>query len=352
MKNLKSRIALMMAMTMISGANSMAFASAETGPVPTLYNGESKEVTAQKEVRSTLEGVATVEQVNGEKQLTVKIDQQTIVLNIGEETLFIDANTGIPSSLKDLKAGDSVYVYYSAAMTRSLPPQSSAVAVVTGVEKDKTIPRLMTVKEIVDSKENQIRFLNTDEDMIVTILKDNPITPYKTKQIVTYKDIQAGSKVFVWYDIVAMSYPGQTAAKKTVLVSTADTAVKAPVKVSVNGKALELGQSAVIERNGVYMVPLKAVSKALSFDLKWDAKTKSASIDNEMVKTTVTVGQDSYYKASSKAIGLTAPFAYGAGPEIIDGTLYVPADLFNLLYSNEETVKVIGDILSITASEK
>lgn len=352
MKNLKSRIALMMAMTMMTGVSSTAFASAETLTATPINTNEPEAIMADQVVRSTLEGNAIVEKLNEDKQLTVKVDDQTIVLNLGAETLFIDANTGIPSSLKDIKVGDALYVYYSAAMTRSLPPQSSAVAIVTGVEKDKTIPKLMTVKEIVDSKENQIRFLNTDEDMIVTILKDNPITPFKTKQNVTFKDIQAGSKVFVWYDIVAMSYPGQTAAKKTVLVNSVQTLVKAPVKVAINGKVLEMNQTPIVEKNGLYMVPLKAVSKALGFTLKWDAKTKSASIDNEMVKTTVTVGQDSYYKASSKAIGLTAPFSYGAGPEIIDGSLYVPVDLFKLLYSNEDAVKVKGDTLNIYTTDK
>lgn len=342
----------MMAMTMATGVNGAAFATTETGTTPKLNSVDSTTATAQKEVRATLEGLATVEQINEGKQLTVKVAQQTIVLNIGEETFFIDAKTGVPSHMKDLKVGESVYVYYSAAMTRSLPPQSSAVAVVTGIQKDQTVPKLMKVKEIVNSKENQVSFLNTDEDMIVTILKDNPITPLKTKQMVTYQDVQAGSKVFVWYDMVAMSYPGQTTAKKTVLVSSEDSATQAPVKVSVNGKVLELGKSAIVERNGKYMVPLKAVSKALGFDLKWDAKAKTASIDNNVVKTTVTVGKDTYYKASSKAIGLTAPFSYGASPEIIDGKLYVPADLFNLLYSNNESVKVNGDTLNITDAAK
>ena len=268
------------------------------------------------------------------------------------ETLYIDAKTGIPSSLKDIKAGDSLYVYYGAAMTRSLPPQSSAVAIVTGVEKDKTIPKLMTVKEIVESKDTQIRFLNTDEDMIVTILKENPITPFKTKQIVTFKDIQPGSKVFVWYDIVAMSYPGQTAALKTVLVSQAEAAVKTPVKVTANGKAVDLGKTAIVEKNGKVMVPLKAVSKALGFKLEWDAKTKTASIDDGTVKTTLTVGQDAYYKASSKAIGLTASFAYGASPEIMNGSLYVPVDVFKLLYSNEDAVKINGDTVVIVNGNK
>jgi hypothetical protein len=188
--------------------------------------------------------------------------------------------------------------------------------------------------------------------MFVRLLNENPISPFKTKQIVTIKDIQPGSKVFVWFDIVLESYPGQTTATKTVLIGTEPVVAKVPTKIVVNNADLNLGNMTVVERNGKYLVPLKAVSKALGFDLKWDGKTKSASIDDGVVKTTITVGKDAYYKASSKAIGLTNSFSYGAAPEIINGSLYVPTDLFKLLYSNEETIKVSGDTIYITTSEK
>lgn len=358
MKFFKSSTAMLLALTMALttvtavGTGNMAFASSETTPMSTLTTNASQPAIAPNDVRSTLEGLATVDKINGDNQLTIQLEDQTIVLNVNETTLFIDAKTGLPSNFSDIKANDLVYVFYSAAMTRSLPPQSKAIAIVTGAKKDQTIPKLMTVKKIMDSKEGQISFLNTDEDMVVTILKENPISPFKTKQIVTYKDIQPGSKVFVWYDIVLMSYPGQTTATKTVFVSAGDATVTTPLYISVNGKVLNIKTPAVIERDGKYLVPLKAVSNALGFHLKWDAKTRTAAIDNGVVKTTVTVGKDAYYKASSKAIGLTNTFTYGASPEIVNGTLYVPSDLFSLLFSNEGTVKMTNDTLQINTSEK
>lgn len=344
-------ITLTLTTTLTSGT---AFASSDTAAAPAVTTTPAQNSTATQPaatpdvIKTHLESMATVEKVTDDgKQLTVKIDDQILVLNIGTPTLFIHAKTGLPSSLKDIRIGDNIYVTYNSAMTRSIPPQSSAIAIVTGVEKNKTIPKLMTVKELVDAKENQIRFLNTDGDMIVTLLKDKPITPFKTKQIATYKDIQPGSKVFVWFDIVLMSYPGQTTAERTVLVSSGETIAKTPVSITVNGKKLKLEKAAVIERHGKYLVPLKAVANALDFELKWNARNKTASLDNGLVKTTVTVGKDAYYKASSKAIGLTNTFSYGASPEIVSGTLYVPADLFKLLYSNDGAVMVEGDTLCI-----
>lgn len=348
---MKSSLALMMAFSMVAGTGVNAFAEVgNTGSSTT----SAPAVTAPLEVRSVLEGLATVEKINEDKQLTVKIEDQVIVLNLSEETLWIDAKTGIPSSLKDVKAGDQLYVFYSAAMTRSLPPQSSAAAIVTGVVKDQSIPKLMTVKEIVSTKDDQIRLLNTNGDMIVTVTKDTPMTPFKTKQIVNFKDIQPGTKLFVYYDIVLMSYPGQTGATKVVLVSTetTDSTANNPTQISVNGKVLDLGKLSIVKRGENYMIPLKAVSSALGFSLSWDAKTKTASIDNGTVKTKISLGQDSYYKASSKALGLTAPFSYGAAPEIVGGSMYVPVKLFNLLYSNENTVKISGDTIQIDTAAK
>lgn len=344
MQTYKRGIALVMAAAMISSIGTGAFAT-ETKP--------STEVTSSvaiNEVRSTLEGNAIVQKVTENGQLTVKLDEQIIVLNVGENTLFIDAQTALPSTIKDIKEGDSLYVYYSAAMTRSLPPQSSAVAIVTNVQKDKSIPKLMTVKEIVNTKDNLISFLNTNEDMIVTVTKDTPITPFKTKQMVNYRDIQPGTKLFVYYDIVLMSYPGQTGATKVIVVSTASEEVKEPVKVVVNGKAVELGKLQIVKRNGNYMVPLKAVSSALGFNLKWDAKTKTASIDNGTVKTDISLGKDAYYKASSKAIGLTQALPLGAGSEIIQGSMYVPVSLFDLLFG-EGAVKIEGETIHINGSQ-
>lgn len=355
MKKFKSKVALMMAISMAVSGGTSAFAAADSVQESVQVTPVNTTATAPQEVRSMLEGLATVESINEDKQVTVTIEEQTLVLNISSETLWINAETGIPSSIKDIKTGDQIYAFYSAAMTRSLPPQSSAIAIVTGVKKDQTIPRLMTVKEIVSTKENQISFLNTEGDLIVTVTKETPITPFKTKQIINYKDIQPGTKLFAFYDIVLLSYPGQTGAKKVVVVSTeAEETVKSekPVKIAINGKNLELGKLGIAERNGNEMIPLRLVANTLGFTVQWNAKTKTASIDNGSVKTNLTVGKDAYYKASSRAIGLTAYFSYGASPELIKGRLYVPAKLFNLLYSNEDTVKVSGDTIHINAPVK
>lgn len=86
------------------------------------------------------------------------------------------------------------------------------------------------------------------------------------------------------------------------------------------------------------MIPLRKSTEALGFKVSYDSKNNTINLDNGMVKTTLTTGKDLYYKASSGAIGLTQPISLGVAPTMIDGSTYIPASLYNLLYSNDQTV--------------
>lgn len=113
----------------------------------------------------------------------------------------------------------------------------------------------------------------------------------------------------------------------------------------VNSKEL-VGAKTQVE-NGVVLVSLRAVAEELGFKVEWNGSDDSVKIDNGEVNTTLRIGVDSYYKASSTAIGLTAPFSFGAAPMLIDEKTYVPAELFGLLYSDSETVSIDGDTLFV-----
>ncbi len=308
MKKFKKGISLMLALTLLVSLVVPSFAE---NMAPKYLQGE---------------GVVKEEFENN--QLLVHINDMDVALNVSEETIILDAKTGLPGTLKDLKAGDLVYAYYSPAMTRSLPPQSFATVIVTEVEKDKTRPAYFTVKEIISESDEEIRVLNEAGDLIARISKDAPISPFKTKQVVSIKDIKVGSELFIWYDIVAMSYPGQTNVQKTVFIKTTSESI-----ININDQDIDLGELKIHEQNNQKMIPLRLVAETLGFEVTWDSSIRGAKLDDGSVKTTVVIGKDSYYKASSKAIGLTQSIELGAKPELIDNTMYVPAELFNLLYS-------------------
>lgn len=119
---------------------------------------------------------------------------------------------------------------------------------------------------------------------------------------------------------------------------------------STNGKVNQITVQTK-EVKGVQMVPLRKVSEKLGFNVIWDGKEKSAKLDDGMMNTIVTVGRDSYYASSSTAIGMTAPQSLGIGPLLIEGTMYVPADMFwALLGNNENAVVVSNGTATITKS--
>ncbi len=324
-----------------------------TSTIPLVSHAEEIDFTAPSSLKAfegQLKDYAVVKKSLENNFLLVTINNTDIALNITEETLAIDSKTGIAASISDLKAGDNIFVYYSAVMTKSLPPQSHAIAIITQTEPNKSHAELFTVREIISRKDGLVRALNKEGDLIVAFSKDISLTPYKTKQLVALEDIQVGTQLFIWYEIVALSYPGQTGATKAVIVGQAEglgvRAVYTPIsgatatKLFIQNKAMELSQKPLIDKNGLLMIPLRAVAEELGFKVTWNNNERSVFLDNSLVNTTLKIGEDAYYKASSQALGLTQSFQLGEAPVIIGNTTYVPASLFNLLYSDNNAVKV------------
>ena len=360
MKNTKKNWAIAMALSLTLGVSSLvapltayadtSTAAAPVSEAPVLISEAPALISMPQNLVNYLQGDAIVKTPLENGQLFVTVNDMDVVLNISDETLAISTKTGLPASLKDLKANDRIFVYYSAAMTRSLPPQSHAIAIVTEVEKDKSHAQLFTVKEVISQKAGEVRALNKEGDLIVTFTKDISLTPFKTKQMTSLEDITVGTQLFIWYDIVAMSYPGQTGATKAVLIGQEEgfgpRAVYTPwtgldaVIVKINNIAITLGDKKLMDQNGLLMLPLSTVAQNLGFKVTWNSKDRSILLDDGTVKTTIVIGEDSYFKASSKAIGLTQSFNLGVAPTIINGRTYVPASLFNLLYSDSKAVKI------------
>lgn len=116
--------------------------------------------------------------------------------------------------------------------------------------------------------------------------------------------------------------------------------------VVIENNTLDLGGETVYEWNKHMMVPLRTVAEKLGFKVKWDGECQGISLDNGEVNTIVYIGQDNYYMASSTAIGMSAPTALGVAPVLKNGTTYVPADMFNILYC-EDVVSVKDNVITI-----
>lgn len=110
--------------------------------------------------------------------------------------------------------------------------------------------------------------------------------------------------------------------------------------VVINNEKLDLGESKVFESEKNIMLPLRKVAEKLGFKVEWNDERKGVTLDDGTVNTTVYIGEDTYYMASSIAIGMSAPTPLGTAPVLKNSTTYVPAELFNVLNCGEAyTVK-------------
>ena len=183
------------------------------------------ELPAAKETPAVMQEEVAAHMLSGYAEVTelapLEVDSAFIVvkpedgsypeirLNIGADTLFVNHKTGQMVKMADIKVGDRVYVYYDMAMTRSIPPQSRAYMVLVDV-KEGTPAKLWTV-ESFEAEENGDMVVTTDNGGLLLRI---PAANWQGG-VPQMKD---GERFLAWYDIVALSYPGQATANKAMLL--------------------------------------------------------------------------------------------------------------------------------------
>lgn len=226
-------------------------------------------------------------------------DKTTIQFNYDENTYLIDSKTVSPLSLKD-RTTDSVAVYHSMAMTKSLPPQSYAYTIVGNIENNLGNPTY-TVAEAVTKTENGISITTNNGSLIINVPATAKVSPYLTKNIVTLDDITVNSKILLWYDAVTMSIPAYASSERVVILEsgTNDSLV-------VNGTSITLkdGEKPYIE-NDVQMLPLRTVAEALGCKVIWNEADSSITVEKDDFSTVVYI--DEVNDAAPASVSRTLP---------------------------------------------
>ncbi len=300
---------------------------------------------AAVQARAYLADYAEILEV-GEDYVLVKLGQdesgENIQLNIGVETSLLDNKTGKFVQLADLRVGDDIYVYYSQQKTRSLPPQSSLLLLLTNVGED-TPAHLWTVESFEGDTEGNLVLTVDGGDLLLTV----PEAAWTNADALT--GIYDGALFAAWYDTVMLSLPAQAVADRAVLLtarsSISDVAGVEDYQAETKATSVIVGgekelRSVVEYSGGVAMVPLRAVAEALGFEVTWNAADMTAHLTNGKVQTTVQIGADRYFKATAipGADGMSAPQSLGAAPYMQNQQkTYVPAALFEMLGANVTT---------------
>ena len=356
---MKKKQILAMGLSAVLACSSVAFAAdlaaAET-TTPVADNTAATETTttAVPQVKESFRtgSMATVSKINmdGETVSSILVkttDEQDIQLNLSADTLIVNNETGAAAALSDIKEGDKIYVYYSKAMTLSLPPQSACELILVGVGEN-TPASLHEVGTVSTNEEGMTEVLTADGSMIIRMDDKTTYAPYKTKNIVTKADLTEGTRFLAWYDIVAMSYPGQAYTQKVVILPAATTeetatetqaaraeqtaAETTELTIVAGGKTLEVKGEM---KDGVAVVPVRAAAEALGCTVSYEQKDgkEYVTVENDTRSMTLEIGIDNYVSTTKieGAVGMTEPAQYGVAPYIVDGTTYAAADLFKAL---------------------
>ncbi len=124
-----------------------------------------------------------------------------ILLNVSKDTIIVDAVTGFPVSVKDVKKEQGIYAYVGQAMTLSLPPMTNARVIIVNIPEDAKAPNYVKVKSIKKNDDGTIIIISTDERYKAIFNNNTNIFPYKTRNIVTVDDIKVGSNLLLWEEV-------------------------------------------------------------------------------------------------------------------------------------------------------
>ena len=357
---MKKKQILAMGLSAVLACSSVAFAADATAAettTPAADNTAATETTttAVPQVKESFRtgSMATVSKINmdGETVSSILVkttDEQDIQLNLSADTMIVNNETGAAAALADIKEGDKIYAYYSKAMTRSLPPQSACELILVG-GGENTPASLHEVGTVSANDQGMTEVLTADGGMIIRMDDKTTYAPYKTKNIVTKADLTEGTRFLAWYDIVAMSYPGQAYTQKVVILpaaateetatetqATRETEQTAPetteLTIVAGGKTLEVKGEM---KDSVAVVPVRAAAEALGCTVSYEQKNgkEYVTVENDTRSMTLEIGTDNYVSTTKieDAVGMTAPAQYGVAPYIVDGTTYAAADLFKAL---------------------
>ncbi len=190
-------------------------------------NGEVAEIAPS--------AIVTVKEFSAENKSILVDDPERghVVLYVTDETEITSSeNAELTASFEDIGDNDILRVFYSNAMTMSIPPQTSAVAVeilAKAVNTEPEDPSLQvsqtapvsavyegTVKEV--SEEGVLISEENYGEILLTISDDTSVHHEVNKRAYTVSDLEAGMKVkAVCSTMMTKSIPPQTAAYEIII---------------------------------------------------------------------------------------------------------------------------------------
>ena len=280
-------------------------------------------------VPKELQTAGSVTGRNGD-MITITNDNKktdSVALHITDDTFVIQNGTGYYLNGFDIREGEHVKAWYGPVLTRSLPPQGKADAVIAGEQNDRPTFTYFNIGKVEPQEDGSVRVLNVNESQYVTIFPQ------------VYPDVaelKAGDKMLLWYEFTTMSMPGQATATKAVLLKQgpADINISTTAGViAMDGK--ELADVKLVEKNNTLYVPLRQVAEALGYTVTWNGDAQTAVVYDGPRSAVCTIGS---YDYGQQRMRVQLQYT----PELIDGVTMVPVEMLE---------HVLGYSVKISASQ-
>lgn len=144
-----------------------------------------------------------------DNMVVVKGERGIVAALLNGETYLLNGKNGKAKKLSSFKVGKEVTVYHSPKMTRSIPAQTQAYAIILG-DNDVKQGKFFVVDQVTPSENGEyVSVMDSSHSLIATVDK---------KAYRHYSQIKAGDKLLVWYDMMTMSLPARTNAQKVVVL--------------------------------------------------------------------------------------------------------------------------------------
>ena len=274
--------------------------------------------------------------------------EDAIVLNLQPGTVIIDAETGMPATIAD-RENDRVKIYHSPVTTRSLPPQSNAIAVAINLGENAFAPIHHTIEAIELYDEDTARITVDNGGLIITLERETPLFPHLTRQMVHIDTLEVGDTLLFWYEAVGMSFPAVTTASRALWLGAAPVANgydnDNDYEANDNDYANDYGYGNDNDQNdndyvaepaapfavpgtgvlinGVEFFPVRQTVYPLGIVPTWDQETSSAILVVNGYTISLANNATSFY------VNGTA-YELPAAVVIADGVMYAPAAFFNI----------------------
>ena len=237
-------------------------------------------------------------------------EDEDLILHVSEDVFVDDMTLTKENKRMHLKEGANIIAFY---------PKNTPVAL--------SLPAQLTPEALI--------VLNSEHPMFVKMDKfDEDLVSSDKKLKLNYEKEEAdkfkNETLIVYYDVTTKSIPAQTSPKHVVImpekklketekedIKEGEKFITVLDRIKINGN--EVPMSMYRKSKEVVMVPLRDLTEALGYDIKWNGKEKPIEIHKGAQWTSIMLGKNEY------SFARMAPITLESAPELKDSKTYVPA---------------------------